>query len=434
MQYRANENDLLPTVRDFETMCDYIHTGRPLLTQKGDLSTKACFELNDLMTHPKRGAKKTDRMGQYATLCLYYQIASAASFLEPCAAKGGKTAVALSKAYDGFKQMNSFSKYLFLFLSWMHGSDIEELYARDTYIASFGASIMDAVITEIGKQSEFEWILREEKHDFFTRFEYPLQLLMNGHFDFLCHLRDFGLLIFDDNDVDASDAYHISVGKILITRFGATLSAACDSRKISWVNRLENGNLSLEDDEDSNLAVREINKEDFRKNPPGSDGFLAPFLPCFPANAVDTAALNSLLFSCPGEISNSTVYEFKVRLGRACCRVIQCTGLHTFEDLHLAIQNAFAFDNDHLYCFFMDGKKWSRRRIDSPYSETPPYSNDVLIGQAGLRENQTFLYLFDFGDEWLFHVTVTSIFDASSPLSHPALVKAKGTAPKQYSD
>jgi hypothetical protein len=30
----------------------------------------------------------------------------------------------------------------------------------------------------------------------------------------------------------------------------------------------------------------------------------------------------------------------------------------TLEDLHLAIQDAFAFDNDHLYSFFMSGKAW----------------------------------------------------------------------------
>ena len=434
MRYQANENDILSTVRDFETMCEYIYAGRPLLTQKGDLSTKACFELNDLMAHPKHGAKKTDRMGSYATVCLYFQIASVSGLIEPCEAKGGKTAVALSEAYGGFKRMNSFSKYLFIFLSWMHNTDIEELYARDPYIVPFGSSSMDTVIAEIGKQNAFEWTFREEKHDFFSHFQNPLQSLMSSHFDFLCHLRDFGLLVFDDEDVDARDTYHITVGKMRVTPFGAALSAACNSRKFSWVNRLEQGNLSLDEEEESAPTVIDIFEKDYEKNPPGSDGFLTPFLSCFPESAVDAANLNGLLFPNSVEISNNTVYEFKVQLERTCYRDIQCAGCHTFEDLHLAIQEAFAFCDDHLYSFFMDGKRWSRRGIHSPYAEEPPYSNEVMIGQAGLREKQTILYLFDYGDEWMFSVTVTSIFDADSPLARPAIVSAKGKAPEQYPD
>jgi hypothetical protein len=149
----------------------------------------------------------------------------------------------------------------------------------------------------------------------------------------------------------------------------------------------------LEDEEESTPSAIEIFEKDFEKNPPGSDGFLAPFLSCFPEDAVDAAALNRLLFSHDVEISDNTVYEFKVQLERICYRVIRCAGRHTFEDLHLAIQEAFAFCDDHLYSFFMDGKRWSRRGIHSPYAEEQPYSNEVMICQAGLREKQSILYL-----------------------------------------
>lgn len=142
--------------------------------------------------------------------------------------------------------------------------------------------------------------------------------------------------------------------------------------------------------------------------------------------------MNNLLFPHPVEMTESAAYEFKVQLESGCYRVIQCAGHHTFEDLHLAIQEAFSFDNDHLYSFFMDGKRWSRRRIDCPYCEEPPYSNEISIGQAGLYENQSILYLFDFGDEWEFRVTITSILHADSPPEHPVTVKVKGKAPEQY--
>ncbi|MDZ4766637.1 MAG: hypothetical protein SGI73_19030 [Chloroflexota bacterium] len=41
-------------------------------------------------------------------------------------------------------------------------------------------------------------------------------------------------------------------------------------------------------------------------------------------------------------------------------RKIELRGDQTLETLHLAIQYAFAFDNDHMYSFFMSGKRWDR--------------------------------------------------------------------------
>lgn len=53
-------------------------------------------------------------------------------------------------------------------------------------------------------------------------------------------------------------------------------------------------------------------------------------------------------------------YTFHVSLpghGRVW-RKLELTAESTLEDLHHMIQNAFEFDNDHLYSFFMSGKAW----------------------------------------------------------------------------
>lgn len=57
---------------------------------------------------------------------------------------------------------------------------------------------------------------------------------------------------------------------------------------------------------------------------------------------------------------------------------------HNLHQLHLAIQKAFNFDDDHLYSFFMDNKKWSYERYVSPLDEDGPYSDEVTIGELGL--------------------------------------------------
>jgi hypothetical protein len=234
-------------------------------------------------------------------------------------------------------------------------------------------------------------------------------------------------------DEDGRGSRHITVEKLRITPWGASLCGACDTRKFSWVNKRTQDTilLGIEEDDDSE---QEIYENDFSENPPGSDGFLTPFLPCFPEGEIDGATLNSLLFPPLEKISDTSVYEFKVQLGRGCYRVIACAGRHTFEELHLAIQEAFEFDNDHLYSFFMDGKRWSRNEINHPYSDEPPFADEVLIAQAGLRQQQTILYLFDYGDSWEFKVTLTSIHEADVPLKRPAILKTVGEAPEQYPD
>ncbi|MDR1204024.1 MAG: hypothetical protein LBL26_00880 [Peptococcaceae bacterium] len=325
MRYQAKESDILLTVRDFETICEYIDVNRPLLTQKEDLSTKACFELNERMAYPRSNAKRTDRMGRYATVRLYFQTAMSAGLLESYHMKAGKIAVALSENYEIFKQMNSYSKYLFIFLSWMLYANIAEFYEKDIFMPLLGVGIIDDVIAEIGQQTEFDWIQHDRNLFNLSLLNQPLQVLMRGCFNFLCHLRDFGLLAFDFEDLD-------DVRRMIITRFGAALSAACDSRKFRWVNKFEEdgiygdyreedddedeydeeyyeeydeGDEGDEGDEDYEDILEEEEEEhlamvarvmSFRQNPPGSEGFFDPFLSCFPEGAIDAAALNRLLF------------------------------------------------------------------------------------------------------------------------------------------
>ena len=232
-------------------------------------------------------------------------------------------------------------------------------------------------------------------------------------------------------------------------------------------------------------------------------------------------------------------------------RKIELTGDQTLEDLHFAIQDAFDFDADHLYSFFMSGRAWDPETEyclprgadpwgldlgdedegedeggdeldaetkealaaalgDRPAPETfdemlgmvrndpalrevvakllveqtgaPAGMVDLVLSHAdelstltpeafarehldevpeellaqladddlfedemagdvretalaslGLKKGQTFLYLFDYGDEWRFKVRVHAINPAADPaVEYPRLVEAVGDAPSQY--
>lgn len=177
-------------------------------------------------------------------------------------------------------------------------------------------------------------------------------------------------------------------------------------------------------------------------------------------------------------------------------RKIEMLETQTLAELHLAIQHAFDFDNDHLYSFFMSGKAWDDSTEYRLPDDVPPWSTVVAedepapdtsvedaaweIYEASLRQKleqarqagfsdeqiavmeqliqhalirdrgpgdvrrtrladldlsqgQTFLYLFDYGDEWRFKVGVHVIAeDAATDAEYPRIVETVGEAPAQY--
>lgn len=125
-------------------------------------------------------------------------------------------------------------------------------------------------------------------------------------------------------------------------------------------------------------------------------------------------------------------FVISVSLWKGCYRHIQIAGESTLFDLHGAILDAFAFDDDHAHAFFMDNVKWGHgdcyyaEGVDEGYRTTDAYQ----LNQVGLCKGKQFKYVFDFGDEWVFQCKVLRVVDGGT--SAPVVVKSKGEAPDQY--
>lgn len=103
----------------------------------------------------------------------------------------------------------------------------------------------------------------------------------------------------------------------------------------------------------------------------------------------------------------------------------------TLDDLHYLIQKSVDFDMDHLYCFQI-GSGTSKMIYYAPEYESEPWPADtVSLAELSLYEGMHFKYLFDFGDEWRFQVTVEQILPEHS--QECEISKVKGEAPEQYS-
>ena len=131
-------------------------------------------------------------------------------------------------------------------------------------------------------------------------------------------------------------------------------------------------------------------------------------------------------------------YRFKVRLqwDRRVWRIIEILDHQTLVDLHYAIQDAFNWDNDHMYSFFLSGRAWDGlTEIAGPFDldrEDSPVADEVEIADLELQLNQEFLYLFDYGDELRHEVELVEVLPVPEAGTFPRVVEQHGEAPPQY--
>ncbi len=116
-----------------------------------------------------------------------------------------------------------------------------------------------------------------------------------------------------------------------------------------------------------------------------------------------------------------------------CIRFIEIDSSSTLEVLHLAMQDAVDFDNDHLYEFYISRTESSRDRR-SYDDENEGVYDLTLENLYPLEKRMKLYYLFDYGDNWLFKIT-KSRKKPTEPLEnikYPRVVERVGSNPEQY--
>lgn len=113
--------------------------------------------------------------------------------------------------------------------------------------------------------------------------------------------------------------------------------------------------------------------------------------------------------------------------------VIEIDSSSVLEDLHFAIQDAIAFDNDHMYEFFIARTERSRDRISFD-DENGGLYEPTIESLYPLPERRNLYYLFDYGDHWLFKITRINKakHEADPHVTYPRLILETGTRPEQY--
>ncbi|MDF2452667.1 MAG: plasmid pRiA4b family protein [Bacteroidota bacterium] len=142
------------------------------------------------------------------------------------------------------------------------------------------------------------------------------------------------------------------------------------------------------------------------------------------------------------------VYKFKLFIedSEDIYREIEILSGQTFEDFHVAIQEAYKFDKKHAASFFVSDDYWRKdqeitlREEDLPLEEEEIRKNvspKKLMSKTKIAKyidspRQRFMYVFDPAVKWAFCIELMKILPDNPKGNYPACVKSIGTAPKQY--
>ncbi len=131
---------------------------------------------------------------------------------------------------------------------------------------------------------------------------------------------------------------------------------------------------------------------------------------------------------------NNNIYTMKVvPAGQLkIFRRIEISGKSTLDTLSNAILSAYDFSRDHLYFFSMKEKVNPDECYFHPMADCGTSADQVRLDTLKLKAGKELFYLYDFGDEWLFVITVEKIVE-SNIAQLPQVVDGSGTL-EQYPD
>jgi hypothetical protein len=442
-------------LEDVARFIEYIESTNTEVNPKGTIAGSHLMRLNERMSVQAEGEITTRTQERFfPNLFLVKILLLQAGVVEVVDQKKGKSLLKSTPSMQGFKELSPAEQYFFLVEIFMVECDWEEItdafnLGRMTLgMLSLCASEATSTIRAGDKLIPYKRGDNTTPQNPFMNTWRMEPLVQCGEF--------FGWWITEKASEKEYKDYSLTTNRFLassltFTDFGAAIlgvfarqrnfyrwnkafrqlefgeqkpipGAPIGSGKGNFISRLTFGSTSHDDE----FA--------FLKNVPYKKGeqFYEAFVPLLVPNTLTKTLKTGL--NEPHKNRTGT-HIFKVSLDAKTWRRIALSHVHTLDHLHNAIQSAFKLDDDHLYAFFMDGKRWSSKLAYwSPRSHDKPSANKAMLGELELHVNKKFLYLFDFGDEWHFDVVFEGVDTGMKAPMRPVVIESVGKAPQQYEE
>lgn len=134
------------------------------------------------------------------------------------------------------------------------------------------------------------------------------------------------------------------------------------------------------------------------------------------------------------------VFRVSLKNRRSVRRDIEIESTKTLADLAEAIVQAFDFEFDHAYGFYPETKSRAVTRRRPAYELFADMDRDAetqsvkqtKVAQAFTEIGQSMIFLFDYGDEWLFRIELTALGQKDAKARYPRVLAKAGPSPVQY--
>lgn len=424
-------------VADFEQFIEYFKHHQVTMTKaKGNMARKALREINGLVSIRSEQATMHSDQIVYPYLDFLFHIALHGKLITKITEYSGSAWFRVTDRVSLFQKLSHAEKYMFMLETFWVDTDWEGF--PDCPHISISQSVQDVfyyllMASKVSSGQTVKGFQEIERH--------ALSQLRNWN-RFLLYFEWLGIWDCEPDEKAIEEYYlkhHYFAKAITLTKWGEKIIPILfQDRNAQFWNiplRQEYGEVNpvpgspleelifmLPDDVEDTLLY--LNKKQ------GVEPFIVPFRKFCGLSDTENGLQREVKSFVPG------LYTFKVMYTSQIWRSLLLSGEHTMEQFHELILRAYNFSDEHLYSFFMDGKKWSHKSIVSPLDgEGMGIANKVRIGDLGLSKGQSFTYLYDYGDEWMFTITVEQIEEEASELSgRPRIQRKVGEAPDQYND
>lgn len=371
---------------DFELFCNYVVNNKVKLSKTTwYIGKKDCFEINSLLHIKEQYEKATRFQNQYPIIHFFYYVALKCRILDT---DHTKNVFIKGKMYKLFEQCSELEKYLLLVVYAIHDMGFIE----------------QGVHVKYDVRRFMDWLWEKSA---FAGDEY---LLPN---------REFGWLIYDTSRIIPilEEMCLIKILEKPTLKWGE-YQGKLRIRVLPLYNLVAEAYFNISEgmdllgDEDIQEILEVYIEKSYSDNRCGNImKFFQPIKPEMVQKAIDL--------------------EVKIR-DTNVVRVIRMNMSDTLYTLHLMIQEAVQFDNDHLFMFYVGHGLFTQSYTisDAITSGEEMDAEDTALGELELCKGTKFSYLFDFGDMWWFDIKVLDIIDTI--VAKPVIIKEVNPAPEQY--
>ena len=141
--------------------------------------------------------------------------------------------------------------------------------------------------------------------------------------------------------------------------------------------------------------------------------------------------------------NDTLIFRVALEYDKSIYRDIEIEGAKSLCKFAEAILDAFNFDIDHAFGFYSALKPRNIYNSNTKYEIFADMGDasrgafsvkKTKIAQAFPEVGHKMMFLFDYGDEWLFYVSLKKTGNKTAKTKYPRIVASKGEAPEQYPD